>query len=336
MKDKETQNNVFDILDKFEFFQGQRAGRELWNDKPKEVQDKDIADFIKDINYIRSYLQDSVVLSREEYEKLRSLYDCEQGSYMTSSIGDLPLTVEGLRKAVDEITRLNRVEVELQELNAKYYNEAKDSRRELKQARKETAEKILNYLELSGIDTALFNTKIKPYVESMYGIDSSCKPIVGFDNYVVSNKGIVINTETNEIKAQFLDTKGYPYVTLCKNGKLKSIKVHRLVAMAFIDNTENKPEINHINGIKTDNRVENLEWCTSKENSVHKTEVLGKGNIRPVRCVETGIIYRSGLYASKLCKTSSGAISNSCNDKSRQKTAGGYHWEHIDEVEIKE
>lgn len=194
----------------------------------------------------------------------------------------------------------------------------------------------MNYLELSGIDTALFNTKIKPYVESMYGIDSSCKPIVGFDNYVVSNKGIVINTETNEIKAQFLDTKGYPYVTLCKNGKLKSIKVHRLVAMAFIDNTENKPEINHINGIKTDNRVENLEWCTSKENSVHKTEVLGKGNIRPVRCVETGIIYRSGLYASKLCKTSSGAISNSCNDKSRQKTAGGYHWEHIDEVEIKE
>ena len=70
MKDKETHNNVFDILDKMEFFQGQRAGRELWNDKPKEVQDKDIADFIKDINYIRSYLQDSVVLSKEEHEIL--------------------------------------------------------------------------------------------------------------------------------------------------------------------------------------------------------------------------------------------------------------------------
>ena len=287
MKDKEKQIKVFDILDKIEFFQGQRAGRELWSNKPKEVQDKDISDFIKDINYIRSYLRDSVVLSREEICELK--YQSEEDFSKAYDLGS-----------------------------------------------KETAEKILNYLELSGIDTALFNTKIKPYVESMYGIDSSCKPIVGFDNYVVSNKGIVINTETNEIKAQFLDKKGYPYVTLCKNGKLKSIKVHRLVAMAFIDNTENKPEINHINGIKTDNRVENLEWCTSKENSVHKTEVLGKGNIRPVRCVETGIIYRSGLYASKLCKTSSGAISNSCNDKSRQKTAGGYHWEHIDEVEIKE
>ena len=71
MKDKEKQNKVFDILDKMEFFQGQRAGRELWTDKPKEVQDKDISDFIKDINYIRSYLQDSVVLSREEICELK-------------------------------------------------------------------------------------------------------------------------------------------------------------------------------------------------------------------------------------------------------------------------
>lgn len=67
MKDKEKQEKVFDILAKMEFFQGQRAGRELWNDKPKEVQDQDIADFVRDIKYIRSYLQDRVVLSREEY-----------------------------------------------------------------------------------------------------------------------------------------------------------------------------------------------------------------------------------------------------------------------------
>ena len=78
MKDKEIQNNVFDILDKMEFFQGQRAGRELWNDKSKEVQDKDIADFIKDINYIRSYLQDSVVLSKEEYKRITKELVTEQ------------------------------------------------------------------------------------------------------------------------------------------------------------------------------------------------------------------------------------------------------------------
>lgn len=98
--------------------------------------------------------KDSVVMSREEYEMLKSLYDTQKGAIMTSSIGDLPLTVEGLRKAVDEITRLNRVETELQELNAKYYNEAKDLRRELKQTCKETAEKIFgdlwnNFVEYS-------------------------------------------------------------------------------------------------------------------------------------------------------------------------------------------
>ena len=65
------QEKVFDILNKFEFFQGKRAGRELWTDKPKEVQDKDISDFVRDINYIRSYLQDSVVLSREEICELK-------------------------------------------------------------------------------------------------------------------------------------------------------------------------------------------------------------------------------------------------------------------------
>ena len=82
-------------------------------------------------------IEDSVVLSRKEYEMLKSLYDVQKGAIMTSSIGDLPLTVDGLRKAVDEITRLSRVETELQELNAKYYNEEKDLRRELKQTRKE-------------------------------------------------------------------------------------------------------------------------------------------------------------------------------------------------------
>ena len=78
MEDKEKQEKVFDILNKFEFFHGQRAGRELWNDKPKEVQDKDISDFIKDINYIRSYLQDSVVLSKEEYERITKELVTEQ------------------------------------------------------------------------------------------------------------------------------------------------------------------------------------------------------------------------------------------------------------------
>lgn len=92
------QEKVFDILNKFEFFQGQRAGRELWNDKPKEVQDKDIADFIKDINYIRSYLQDSVVLSREEYDTLKT----ENDKYVKDCI-DYIATISKLENKVWEV-----------------------------------------------------------------------------------------------------------------------------------------------------------------------------------------------------------------------------------------
>jgi hypothetical protein len=66
----------------------------------------------------------------------------------------------------------------------------------------------------------------------------------------------------------------YKTVNLSKNNKDKTLYIHRLVWIAFIDNSENKPEINHKNWIREDNRLENLEWVTSKENDKHKFEVL--------------------------------------------------------------
>lgn len=69
---------------------------------------------------------------------------------------------------------------------------------------------------------------------------------------------------------------GYEVLSLCKNGKHKMMSVHRLVAFAFIPNPENKPEVNHKKGIKSDNRASELEWMTISENEKHSYEVLGK------------------------------------------------------------
>ncbi|MBQ0088583.1 MAG: HNH endonuclease [Prevotellaceae bacterium] len=97
------------------------------------------------------------------------------------------------------------------------------------------------------------------------------RDVVGYEGlYQVSNKGDVRNAVTHKILKQAIDKYGYCKVGLFKNKKQKEGKVHRLVAMAFIPNPENKPCINHLNTKRNDNRVENLEWCTWKENSNHE------------------------------------------------------------------
>ena len=107
------------------------------------------------------------------------------------------------------------------------------------------------------------------------------RDVVGYEGlYEVSNLGRVRSADkkiwngktyykkVGAIKAQHLH-KGYPVTSIYKNNVKSNMNVHRLVAFAFIPNPENKLEVNHIDGIKTNSRVENLEWCTSAENSYH-------------------------------------------------------------------
>lgn len=87
-----------------------------------------------------------------------------------------------------------------------------------------------------------------------------------YSKYLVSKCGKVCNDTTGQVLAPIKHRAGYLYVNL---GKKCRQYIHRLVAQTFIDNPYNKPCVNHINGIKSDNRAENLEWCTPYENMMH-------------------------------------------------------------------
>lgn len=159
------------------------------------------------------------------------------------------------------------------------------------------------------------------------------KDIKGYEGlYKVSNLGYIYSILKNKKLIGYVNNKGYRYVQLCKENKRKGFSVHRLVAETFIQNPENKPQVNHIDEDKTNNMVYNLEWVTPKENINHGTarERTMKHLRQPIKAID--IV--SGEYNNYESLTQCGKelgieISNISNQlKGKRKHVGGYIFEY--------
>lgn len=152
-----------------------------------------------------------------------------------------------------------------------------------------------------------------------------------YDNYEVSTEGRVRSLNykrTGEIRVLKPHNNGYGYLQVALNSK--HIKIHRLVAETFIPNPNNYSDVNHINENKHDNRVENLEWVSHKQNMCHGTcvERSTKARSKKVICIETNTIYDSISQAYHETGIPFQNISEVC--KGKRQTAGGYHWKFVD------
>ena len=165
--------------------------------------------------------------------------------------------------------------------------------------------------------------------------------IAGFDGYQISNTGKVKSLERKtsfkngyrivreRILKPIINTKGYQQVQLCRDGKIKHILVHRLVAEAFIPNPDNLTQVNHKDENPLNNNVENLEWCTAIYNLNYgtRTQRAVKSKSKPVRCIETNQIFHSTADVQRKLGFSQGNICDCCNGK--RKSAYKYHWEYV-------
>lgn len=171
------------------------------------------------------------------------------------------------------------------------------------------------------------------------------RTIKGFPNYSVSDHGDIRNNTTSKILKGGSAGRGYRKVVLCQNGIHTTRYIHRIVADAFLPVSLDKPEINHIDGNKRNNSVENLERVTRKENMIHlyncldSTEIRRKmgvsrkgtknGASRKIIRIEDGKIYPCISEAAKDIGVHRMCISDVC--RGIQKTSKGYHYRYIGE-----
>ena len=165
--------------------------------------------------------------------------------------------------------------------------------------------------------------------------------------YKISNQGNVWSFHRGILLKPVKDNDGYLKVCLYKKGRSQSFRVHRLVASAFIPNQENKPEVDHINTDKTDNRAINLRWTTSSENHMNhitrqnnsyaqRGRRTGKLSVfsRPVLCVDINKRFWNAREAYRILGVNWRHIGEVA--RGERKKAGGLSWRYLSPAEVKQ
>ena len=163
------------------------------------------------------------------------------------------------------------------------------------------------------------------------------KTINDFPNYQVSNTGKIKRIEhkiwngrgyytvSEQILKPSKNRYGYLQLSLCNENKKKTMLVHRLVCESFLKNPYNLPQVNHKNEIKTDNRLENLEFCDASYNVNFGTR--NERISKKILCIDTGKIYPSIIEIERQLGFDKGHICACCQGK--RKSCCGFHWQYV-------
>lgn len=187
-------------------------------------------------------------------------------------------------------------------------------------------------LNFNKADIEAENMAFYEWQESLKAKGYKVAEIKGYEGkYYVGSNGDIVRKYKKKIKLlkPRITHNGYFQICLYRDDKPYNLYVHRIVAIEFIDNPYKKLQVNHKNGNKADNSVNNLEWCTSSENHKHKWKYLNYIKGSEIICKETGKIYRSIKTAAKEI----GRDVTGLNDALRKGwKCGGFHWEYTGKI----